>query len=230
LRVDLAHSGTKWLDRQPEDFREKLLSFAQTHPYSAQTPISHMGDEPQHFIGVLEGCVELTWAGLSGESTLLHLFWPGDWIGEYALITGQFRRGSLRARTKATVAFVQTRDLGRMLQEQPGWWKCLAELAADRAGLAADCMVDLMHRRPDVRCIAVLLRLAGSRVDDEVAVDEQFVPLSQEELAVLANLSRNSVGTVLRQLRRSGLVDVRYGGVVIRSMKRLRAHLLELTD
>jgi Mn-dependent DtxR family transcriptional regulator len=49
------------------------------------------------------------------------------------------------------------------------------------------------------------------------------VPLTQNELAGAANLSCNSVGTMLQRLATRGLVEVGYGTMTVRTPAALRA-------
>jgi CRP/FNR family cyclic AMP-dependent transcriptional regulator len=86
-----------------------------------------------------------------------------------------------------------------------------------------ECAADLLIRDSERRCAAVLLRLGGRRFagpDDEEPVE---VPVMQDELAGAANLSRNSVGTMLQRLKGRGLVEPGYRGIAIRAPKALRA-------
>ena len=48
------------------------------------------------------------------------------------------------------------------------------------------------------------------------------VPITQDELAGAANLSRNSVGAMLQRLAKRGLIERGYGGVAIRGSAALR--------
>jgi CRP-like cAMP-binding protein len=91
------------------------------------------------------------------------------------------------------------------------------------ADISVTIAADLMIRDSDRRCAAALLRLAGCRQagpQDATAVE---VPLTQNELAGAANLSRNSVGTMLQRLEKRGFVEVGYGAVTVRAPAALRA-------
>ncbi len=69
----------------------------------------------------------------------------------------------------------------------------------------------------------MLLRLRGRcypRPEDKEPVE---VPVTQNELAGAANLLRNSVGTMLQQLKARGLMEQGYRGVVVRAPAALRA-------
>jgi hypothetical protein len=66
---------------------------------------------------------------------------------------------------------------------------------------------DLMIRDSDRRRAAAVLRLAGCRYARSRDVTPVEVPLTQNELAGGANLSRNSVGTIAT----AGVASIRRG-------------------
>jgi Crp-like helix-turn-helix domain len=72
-------------------------------------------------------------------------------------------------------------------------------------------------RRRAVGCVR-RCRYAGPQ--DVTPVE---VPLTQNELAGAANLSRNSVGMMLQWLATGGLVEVGYGTMTVRTPAALRA-------
>ena len=82
---------------------------------------------------------------------------------------------------------------------------------------------DLLIRDSERRCAAVLLRMAGRRFadpDDTTPVDAL---LTQDELAGAANMSRNSVGTMLKRLAARGLIELGYRTMVVMSPAALRS-------
>jgi CRP/FNR family transcriptional regulator, cyclic AMP receptor protein len=81
---------------------------------------------------------------------------------------------------------------------------------------------DLMIRDSERRCAAVLSRLAGCRHAGPQDVTAVEVPLMQNELAGAANLSRNSVGTMLQRLASRGFVEVGYKTMTVRAPAALR--------
>jgi hypothetical protein len=64
---------------------------------------------------------------------------------------------------------------------------------------------------------------AGCRYAGPQDVTPVEVPLTQNELAGSANLSRNSVGMMLQWLATGGLVEVGYGMMTVRTPAALRA-------
>jgi Crp-like helix-turn-helix domain len=95
--------------------------------------------------------------------------------------------------------------------------------AATAGDLSVTFAADLIIRDSDQRCAVALLRLAGRRYANPQDVTPVEVPLTQNELAGAANLSRNSVGTMLQRLEKRGFVEVGYGAMTVRAPAALRA-------
>lgn len=219
-----------WLDRQPRKFRERLLSMCRPRIYRQGSSLAHMGDEIEEFMGILEGCAEIHWEGFGEQSYHIQLFWPGDWFGEYALITGKPRKVAAIARTDVKAAVVPARALLSMLEKHPSGWRSIADLAAEHYELAINNLIDHLHPGKDSRCAAILLGLAHKGGTLRETSGGISIPISQTELAQLSNLSRNSIGTALKQLREQGLVDLQYGNIRICSVAALAKHLDQLIN
>ena len=98
-----------------------------------------------------------------------------------------------------------------------GFWFCA--IALDPG--SADAVASGDSER---RCAAVLLRLGGRRLAGPNDTKPVEVPITQDELAGAANLSRNSVGTMLHRLKARGLVEPGFRGMTtIRAPNALRA-------
>lgn len=77
---------------------------------------------------------------------------------------------------------------------------------------------------PSKRLAAVSLQLGGCR-HVSTGEDEPVIDASQEELALMANLARNTAGAMLRRLEWAGLIRLDYGRVTIARQDQLRAML-----
>ena len=103
-------------------------------------------------------------------------------------------------------------------------WRWLAMLALMQNAVAFGMLDDLLIRDADRRCGAILLRLAGCRGPFAMN-DPEDVFATQEQLAEMCNLSRTSLGEVLRGFEKRSLISRRYGRIVIN-----RTLLTAMTD
>jgi CRP-like cAMP-binding protein len=81
----------------------------------------------------------------------------------------------------------------------------------------------MMIRDSNRRCAAALLNVANCRRGEPSSTPVLNAPLSQEELAAIANLSRTSISSILRDLEADGLIELGYRTVTLRDPARLRA-------
>ena len=90
-----------------------------------------------------------------------------------------------------------------------------------RSQLAMGAAHDLMLRDPQQRCAATLLRLAGLRHAPPRPIGPVELDITQTDLAHMTNLSRNSVGAILRSLRDERVLEVEYGQLLIHDPQKL---------
>lgn len=80
-----------------------------------------------------------------------------------------------------------------------------------------------MIREPGARIAAILLRLAGVRVHEQLPDPAPELDVTQEDLASLANVSRATVSDHCARLESAGLISRAYGRVQLLDLKGLRA-------
>jgi CRP-like cAMP-binding protein len=212
-----------WLSSTSPDFQRAILSGSDCRRLEAGTPLQVGGEEHGEMIGLVQGILELRTTLGPADTPIMHFVHPVFWLGFVPTLFKQPRRVAANARTRAWVVRVPAPTIRRTLTENPEWWGFFLQPLLIYADIAATIAADLMLRDSDRRCAAALLRLAGCRQaspQDETAVE---VPLTQNELAGAANLSRNSVGTMLQRLATRGFVEVGYGTMTVRNPAALRA-------
>lgn len=90
----------------------------------------------------------------------------------------------------------------------------------DHLSVSFRAISDFMLRDHKVRLISVLLRLANYRsAASPGGIAEQTDPItihvSQNELAVAANVGRTTANRCLLALKKAGLIDIAYGRIVL---------------
>ncbi len=137
------------------------------------------------------------------RAPVIHLAHSVVWLGYGPLVMSISRPVATVARTPVFYATFPQARVAALLREQPAGWQAVARLVGEFALLASVIAADLLIPASEQRCAAVLLRLAGQRFASPRDAVEVMVPVTQEELAAAANLSRNSAGAILRALRRA---------------------------
>lgn len=213
-----------WLSSCEPSFAEAILDRLRVQVLEAGEPLYHPGDLAIGIYGVLSGSFAASFGVAEFGPTLSHLHLPGAWFGESAYLR-QPRVMGVHATRTARIAILFNRDIDSVIIAEPRRWAYFASLAVLNGQLAMGAAYDLMLRDPQARCVATLLRLAGYRhapPREEVPVE---LDITQAELAHMTNLSRNSVGAILRLLRERNCVDMDYRQLLITDPAILRQQL-----
>jgi CRP-like cAMP-binding protein len=137
----------------------------------------------------------------------------GTWFGEGPLIFGVPRVISVKASRPSTLVTLPLADCHAILTADPASWRWVAMLSAMTSELAGGVVADLLLRDPAKRAAALLLRLSGVRSTVFRSARPAPVYLSQEKLAQLVNLSRNSIIPVLKEFVSNGYIEISYGSI-----------------
>ena len=97
-----------------------------------------------------------------------------------------------------------------MLAARPDWWRLIATGILEYGDLAISAYVDSLIPDSDRRCACALLRIAGLKHPRRLRPERTDVPITQEDLATMVNLSRTTLVQVLRRFERRGLVEQGY--------------------
>jgi CRP-like cAMP-binding protein len=218
-----ALAGSRWLAATPPEFRSGFLALARFHRAEAGATITLAGDEANDIIGLSSGYVALTAAHGRADAPILHLARAPFWMGYGPMLLGRPRVVTAVARAPVRFASFSQARLVTLLESRPGWWRPFTALAGEYGDLSSVIAADLAIASSEARCAAVLLRFGGARFPGPADAGEIEVPVTQDELAAAANLSRNSAGTILRRLSDRGLVRTAYRTITVTAPDRLRA-------
>lgn len=212
-----------WLGATPTDFQRAILSGCRWQYLEAGAPIQAGGEEIGELIGLAHGVIEMRTVLGPSDTPLMHIVQPVFWLGYVPLILGQARRLAASAKTAAWLARISQDAVKKVLSERPEWWQLFLQPAIIYGDVSQTVAADLLIRDSERRCAAVLLRMAGRRfaTPDDTAPAEAL--LTQDELAGAANMSRNSVGTMLKRLAARGLIELGYRTTIVVSPAGLRA-------
>src|SRR4029079_4300122 len=182
----------------------------------------HEGDSGDKRYVVLDGKVKLGRTSSDGRENLLAILGPGQMFGELSLFDPGPRSATVTAVTDATFASLSHEDLLRWLEGRPMVARGLLAQLAGRLRKANDVVADLVFSDVPGRVAKALLDLAdrfGRPATDGVLVAHE---LTQEELAQLGGVARETGDKALRKFREPGWLRLEARAVVIHDMQRLR--------
>lgn len=216
-------SSRGWLAGVDSAFRAELLANAGWRRFETGAQITLAGDEDGALIGLADGFVAFHVAFGQPASPILHVTPPVFWMGYRPIVSGEARIATAVARGPVCCATIPRRRVRALLAARPEWWRHFVELSLEYGDTAALIGADLLIADAEARVIAVLLRFAGLRRAAWAPEAPVQVPVTQQELAGAANLSRNWTGTILRRLAARGFVETGHGGIAVTAPEALRA-------
>jgi CRP/FNR family transcriptional regulator, cyclic AMP receptor protein len=223
-----------WLSRTPAEFQRAVLERGRVRRLGRNGVVYSVGDPVEGrasgLWGVVSGGIALEIAPGERGPTFAHFARPGFWFGASAVLTRHARMMTAVATRPTTLVTLTTAQFEQIAAQMPLAWRWLGLLAVEHLRLSLTAMDDLMIRNPTDRAVAVLLRLAGHRGGFPDCKPTCEVDVSQEGLAVMANLSRSTVGVILRSLEKVGLLEVRYRLIRLLDPKRLAQFISDDED
>lgn len=211
-----------WLSDTPIEFQRALLAASIWQRVEAGTCIQTGFEEEGEFIGLGHGIVQMTTTVSIPETPIIHFVRPVFWFGYFPILFRARRGMTATAKTPVWLLRVPHVKVRRLLVEHPTWLTWFLPLAHLYGDIAIVIAADLLIRSSERRCAAVLLRLGGCRFADPERSGPVEVPITQDELADAANLSRNTAGLILRKLEATGMIERGFRGVTIFSPSALR--------
>jgi CRP/FNR family cyclic AMP-dependent transcriptional regulator len=181
--------------------------------------VGRMGQPVAHWIGVIEGLMKMSVTSPDGKVSTLTGMSSGGWFGEGSLIKREPRRYDVIALRPSRVALVPYTTFERLRNTSVPFNHHLQNLLNARLSLFI-AMLEydrLLNTDAKVaRCIATLFNA------DLYPEMRAYVDLRQQEIALLAGVSRQRVNVALRKLQDCGLLKVEPRGVTVLDVDGLR--------
>jgi CRP-like cAMP-binding protein len=180
------------------------------------------GGMPQGLSALLTGRLWLVRHLGTDIEHLVHVAEPGFWFGEPAVLTGGPAVLTTVAQ-KASRAFVLVpAAFEALVARYPHLYRAVTRLLVWRYGLALRDISEVHRLSAEGGLCVVLADRADMRAADDPATRPISLKLSQEELARLVGMSRQTLNGLLKKLEADGLVRIAFREVLVPDPGRLR--------
>jgi CRP/FNR family cyclic AMP-dependent transcriptional regulator len=194
---------------------------------------------------VLSGKIKVSNVSQNGKELVLTWLSPGTWFGEISLFDGLPRTHDSFAQTESTLLMLPSAAFQQLLIEHPELYphfirqlcqriRTLFSLLDETTGLG-------LKERLAKRLIMLSnnwVGMANSQIND-VAIEQnraisfdtlpnqaesyqEEVMISQESLASMLNVSRQTINKLLQEMKNEQLIDLRYGRIVLSNPRGLQ--------
>lgn len=182
-------------------------------------------DEPGQSLFIIEGgSVRIYIPGTQGADLTLAVIGPGDFFGDLSLLDDRPRSASAVAATDSVLLSLERSDFSQLLRSRPDAALAVLATIARRLRETDQTASDLAFLDVQGRLARRLLDLAetnGTPADGGVLLP---AGITQEDLANMIGVTRESVNRNLSVFRRLGLIGREGRRVVIRDPGGLRAY------
>ena len=168
-----------------------------------------------------EGRVKIGAYGDGGKEITKAILTAGEVFGELSLIGEQKRRDFAYAMEATTVCMISVTDMKSLMREHSGLQLFIMKIMGNRVLDMEQRLESLVFRDSRTRIIEYLENLAkrkGQRVGYETVV-RQF--LTHQEIANLTATSRQTVTTVLNELRTKNIITFNRKRLLVRDLDAL---------
>jgi CRP-like cAMP-binding protein len=209
-----------WYAALPADVRAAMLDGAEPVRLRRGEMLFRQGDAPGGLYAVLRGSLKASTLREDGREAILGVIEPGTWFGEISLIDSLPRTHDATA-IGACELLVLPHEAFHALMERPVFARAVASLLATRLRMMYSMMEDATLRSTRARVVRRLLLLARGDAAMSSAVRPR-IPVSQEALAMMLGISRQTLSKELKQLEALGAIHIGYRSIELLSGTALR--------
>lgn len=170
---------------------------------------------------VTKGSIKIGTYGNDGKEVTKAILAPGQVFGELALVSEEKRRDFAYTLEETTLCVLEKKDLQAMLKERSELHIYFLRLIGSRTLALEQRLENLMFKSSRSRIIEFLHELASSRGRTVGYEREVRNMLTHQEIADLTGTSRQTVNSVLNELRRHNILTFDRKRMLVRDMDRL---------
>lgn len=210
-----------WAATLPADELDRVMGETRERHVPAGGYAMRCGEPAEHWIGVIEGLVKMSITQEDGRQSILTGCTAGGWAGEGSLLApGRWRYDGIAVRG-CRLACVPRATFERLLHTHLAFNHFLLSHLNARLSMFIGLVEFDRLLGPEARVARCIASLFDPRLYPRAT---PFVQLSQEEIGLLAAISRQRAHEALHVLQREGLLRVDFRGVTVLDLQRLRGY------
>jgi CRP/FNR family transcriptional regulator, cyclic AMP receptor protein len=207
-----------WADALTETEAARTLKGISERRFPAGSYICHRGDKLDYWIGIISGLLKISAISADGKSITFAGGRGGGWIGEGSVLKNEERKYDLVALRDTHLAMLNRTTFNWLFETSVGFNRFLVYQFNERMGqFIGTIECDRMHD-PTARVARHLAWLFNPVLYPNA---RNYIEITQEELALLAGVSRQVANkSLLRREAESLLINER-GGIRIVDVEKL---------
>jgi CRP/FNR family cyclic AMP-dependent transcriptional regulator len=210
-----------WARELPADEQERARRGLTFRNLDAGSYLIHRGDRVESWVGVVSGLMRLGSVTTSGKAVTYAGLPPSNWFGEGSLLKDEPRQYDVLVLRRTQVALLNRASFHWLCDNSVAFNKLLLRLLNERIGQFI-ALVEHDRTLHSTGKVARSLAWLFNPVLSPFLGDH--LEISQEEIGLLAGVSRPVANRTLRELEQVGLIRNEHGGVRVLDLERLRRY------
>ena len=206
-----------WFGGIPAPHRALLLGQLRQRQTHAGERIYAFGAPPDGLYVVLDGEVRLVSYPRVGKQVLHLVLTPPSWFGEVSVLDDGPRPNEAISVGTATLGHLALADFQKLAAAAPGLYRDLGILSCRHQRSSLKYMGLMMSQTPPARIALLLLRSPRTPAPR----GRPTLHMSQEDLAGMVGVSRQSVNKTLQRLQAMRVIELQYGRIIVTDEPRL---------
>lgn len=206
----------------PEDAVD-LRAMAHTTHFSRNELIFHAGAPGRNVYFLQKGRVKIYQPSLNGKEVILWFCFPGDMFGLAEVAQGGGRIVNAVACEKSEVLTVSQNQFADFMQGHPAAALLVMQVLSCRLRTLGEVIVNLVNDDVRTRIMKLVLRLSARQGQPQGQHIHLDLPLTHQEIADMVGTTRQTVTSVLSELKRQGLMSLENRRIQIESTELLNA-------
>lgn len=201
-----------WADVLTEEEAKRARKGITERLFPAGSYVCHRGDRLDAWTGVVTGLVKISAISRDGKAMTFAGIGPGGWFGEGTVIKNETRKYDLVALRDTRLAMMNRATFTWLFETSFGFNRFLVHQLNERMGqFIATIEHDRIHD-PTARVARNLAWLFNPVLYPQVGT---YIDITQEELALLAGVSRQVANKALQVLEEAKLIRLERGGITV---------------
>ena len=181
--------------------------------------VCRKGEPVDHWHGVIEGLVKMSSDWLTGKTASFTGIAAGGWFGEGSVLKDEPRRYDMVALRDSRIACMRRETFHWLLDHNIAFNRFVINQINERLGLFIGLLESHRLLDADARVARTMAALFHPVLQPGI---ESRIAISQEEIGLLAGVSRQRVNRSMQTLEKSGFLVAKYGGVTVLDLDGLR--------
>ncbi len=203
-----------WFQACPPGLQDSLIEQSQIVEIADGAYLCRRGEPATGLFCLVDGRLLIGGGGEGGKEAILAIIEAPYWFGEMELFDEGPRTHDARAEGAATVIQIPQEAIRSILEREPRYWRDMGLLTALKTRVAFKAIEDSKAGSSLTRVARRILAIFeghGFRPTDQRAL----LTASQEQLALMLGLSRQTVNQLLGKLEKQDAIRRHYGGIEV---------------